>query len=71
MEKVVRKGGQKTRERILELLGANPHLTREGLSAALGICPSAVQKHLAKLKKDDRIRRIGPDKGGHWEVVVP
>ena len=65
------KGGQKTRNRLIELLTTNPHLTREGLSAALGICPSAVQKHLAKLKKDNRIRRIGPDKGGHWEVVFP
>ena len=65
------KGGQKTRDRLIKLLGANPHLSREGLSAALGICPSAVQKHLAKLKKDNRLRRIGPDKGGHWEVVAP
>lgn len=65
------KGGQKTRDRLIRLLDADPHLSREGLSAALGICPSAVQKHLAKLKKDNRIRRIGPDKGGHWEVVAP
>ena len=68
-KKAVRKGGQKTREMMLELLDANHHLSREGLSAALGICPSAVQKHLAKLKKDNRLRRIGPDKGGHWEVL--
>ena len=65
------KGGQKTRDRLIRLLDADPHLSREGLSAALGICPSAIQKHLAKLKKDNRIRRIGPDKGGHWEVVAP
>lgn len=68
-KKVVRKGGQKTRERMIDLLVAHPSLTREGISAALGICPSAVQKHLARLKIDGRIRRIGPDKGGHWEVV--
>ena len=70
-KKVVRKGGQKTRERLIELLTLQPHLTREGLSAALGICPSAVQKHLVKLRMDNRIQRIGPDKGGHWEVLSP
>ena len=70
-KKVVRKGGQKTRDRLIDLLAAHPHLTREGISAALGICPSAVQKHLARLKIDGRIRRIGPDKGGHWEVASP
>ena len=73
-EKVVRKGGQKkggqkTSDRLLALLAAQPHLTRTGLSAALGICPSAVQKHLTNLKLAGRLRRVGPDKGGHWEVV--
>ena len=62
------KGGQKTRECLIELLTTNPHLTREGLSAALGNCSSAVQKHIANLKGEGRLRRIGPDKGGHWEV---
>lgn len=70
-KKVVRKSGQKTRDRLIELLVSHPHLTRVGLSAALGICPSAVQKHLTRLKMDNRVRRIGPDKGGHWEVVAP
>lgn len=67
-KKVVRKGGQKTSEKILALLLAHPHLTRAGLSAALGICPSAVQKHIATLKANGRLRRVGPDKGGRWEV---
>ena len=36
---------------------------------ALGISRSAIQKHVEHLKDAQRIRRIGPDKGGHWEVV--
>ena len=68
-KEVVRKGGQKTGERILVLLADHPHLTRAGLSNALGICPSAVQKHIANLKRDGRLRRVGPDKGGHWAVA--
>ena len=40
-----------------------------GMSNALGINRSAIQKYLAKLKASGRLRRIGPDKGGHWETV--
>jgi len=35
----------------------------------LGISRRAVAKAIAKLQAEDRIRRIGPDKGGHWELV--
>ena len=53
---------------MAELLKAQPHLTQVGMSAALGISRQAVQKHIANLKKAGRLRRVGPDKGGHWEV---
>ena len=69
-KKLVRKdGGQKTSDRLLALLKEHPHLTQVGISNALGINRSAIQKHLAKLKASGRLRRVGPDKGGHWEVV--
>ena len=68
-KKVVRKGCQKTVDRLAELLKAQPHLTQVGMSAALGISRQAVQKHIANLKKAGRLRRVGPDKGGHWEVA--
>ena len=67
-KKVVRKGCQKTVDRLAELLKAQPHLTQVGMSAALGISRQAVQKHIAHLKNAGRLLRIGPDKGGHWEA---
>ena len=67
-KKVVRKGCQKTVDRLVELLKAQPHLTQVGMSAALGISRQAVQKHIANLKNAGRLLRIGPDKGGHWEA---
>ena len=69
-KKVVRKGCQKTVERLFGLLKARPHLTQIDMATALGISRQAVQKHLANLKAAGRIRRVGPDKGGHWEVRV-
>ena len=63
------KGGQKTSERLWQLLKDHPHLSQAGLVAALGIARSTVQKHIDNLKGAGRLRRIGPDKGGHWEAV--
>ena len=64
-----KKGGKKTEDHILDLLVRNPKLTFVGMVEALGISRSAIQKHVERLKDAQRLRRIGPDKGGHWEVV--
>lgn len=63
------KGCQKTAERIVVLLLENSMITQSEMAKALGISRQAVQKHLAKLKSVGRVHRVGPDKGGHWEVV--
>lgn len=34
----------------------------------LSVSRQAVQKHIVNLKAAGRLRRVGPDKGGHWEV---
>ena len=68
-KKAVRKGGQKTVEKLWLLLRDQPQLSQAGMVAALGITRSTIQKHLANLKKAGRLCRVGPDKGGHWEVA--
>ena len=68
-EKVDRKGGQKTRESIISLISKNPQITSTQLATSLGINRSAISKHLKRMQTEDIIRRIGPDKGGHWEIV--
>jgi len=57
-----------SREKIIRLLGENANMTTKTLSDALGISTQAVEKHLSKLKSEGIITRVGPDKGGHWEV---
>ena len=59
----------KTPDRILRLLRDAPDATRIDIAEALGLSVKAVEKNLAQLKADGRLRRVGPDKGGHWEVV--
>jgi fido (protein-threonine AMPylation protein) len=54
---------------LLELLAAKPDITRKELSEILQINPSAVQKHIEKLKKEGVIIREGSDKKGIWKVI--
>ena len=35
----------------------------------IGISTRAVEKHLANLKAEGLLSRIGPDNGVHWEVA--
>lgn len=60
---------EKSREKILKLLGDDSTMTADQLAAEIGISVKAVEKHLSNLKKDGLLKRIGPDKGGHWEVT--
>ncbi len=66
---MVRKDGKKTADRLLELIRDNPKITFAETVSATGISRSAIQKHIERLKDAQRLRRIGPDKGGHWEVI--
>ncbi|MCL1936850.1 MAG: Fic family protein [Candidatus Azobacteroides sp.] len=67
-KKVVRKGGQKRWSEVLHLIKENPSISRKELSDKLDINPSAIQKHIQKLKSEGLIERIGGDKGGYWKI---
>ena len=60
---------EKTREKILNVMRSNPLVTTRELADLLELTPKGVEWHLTKLKKQGVIRRKGPDKGGHWEIV--
>lgn len=59
----------KSREKITLLLAENGALSATAIAEILGLSPKAIEKHFSKLKAEGIIRRIGPDKGGHWEVL--
>ena len=59
----------KSREKILSLLRVHPEYSAKKLSEEIGITQKAIEKQLAKLKAEGRIKRNGPDKGGSWEVI--
>jgi ATP-dependent DNA helicase RecG len=52
----------------MALIQHKPEITRQELAIELGITDSGVKYHLKKMQAKGLIRRVGPDKGGHWEV---
>lgn len=63
-EKFGKKFG-KTSARILELLRQTPEMTIPDLAETLAVSTRAVEKQIAKLREEGRIRRVGAAKGGH------
>ena len=61
--------GEKER-RLLEIIRMRPTVTQTQLSRELGISTTAIEKCCAKLKQRGLLRRIGPARGGHWEIVL-
>ena len=57
------------RGRIVKIIWKNPRATAQSISKEVGIAPRNVQEHLKYLQKAGILRRIGPTKGGHWEVL--
>jgi len=45
-------------------------LSATAVATRIGVSSKAVEKHFARLKADGILRRIGPDKGGRWEVII-
>ena len=58
----------KSREKIVALLSEDGKLSAVALAEKIGISAKSVEKHLANLKADGLIERIGPAKGGYWKV---
>ncbi len=59
---------EKTREKLLRITRVNPKLSSGELATALGITREGVEWQIRKLMSESRLERIGPAKGGHWEV---
>ncbi len=60
---------QKTTQKIIEALLKNPKASRKELAEILDTTPDSIKWHLETLKINGKIRRIGADRGGHWEVI--
>ncbi|MDR1358096.1 MAG: winged helix-turn-helix transcriptional regulator, partial [Coriobacteriales bacterium] len=57
------------KEAIVRYMGENPKITYEELSKKISLGRKTVQRYIQSLKDARRIRRIGSERSGHWEVV--
>ena len=64
------KSREKSREKILNLIKQNSEITQNELANNLQLSVKAIEKNLKQLRESGIIRRVGPDKGGHWEVLI-
>ncbi|PIP36692.1 MAG: hypothetical protein COS92_05095 [Desulfobacterales bacterium CG07_land_8_20_14_0_80_52_14] len=67
-EKLV-EGLTESQKKILMLVARNPSVSKKAMAQSLGISTTAIDKNLAKLKAKGVLRRVGPAKGGHWDIV--
>ena len=58
-----------TRKDIVEIMWDSPYITIPQIAEQLGLNARGIAKHIKNLQDEGIIKRIGPDKGGHWEVV--
>lgn len=47
----------------------NMHITIPELAIIVKISERKIKENIKKLKEKRFLRRIGPDKGGHWEII--
>lgn len=60
----------KTQEKIIAILHVDKYATYDVIAKQLGIERTTVWRNIKKLQEHGRLRRIGGDNGGHWEVIV-
>ena len=58
----------KSRDKVIALLSEDGKLSAVALAEKIGISAKAIEKHLANLKAEGIIERIGPAKGGYWKI---
>ena len=55
--------------KVYELLKKNPSYTREDIKSIIGVSVSTVDRALRGLNNKGKIKRVGSDKTGHWEII--
>jgi ATP-dependent DNA helicase RecG len=63
------KMSEKMSEKILAILTEKPKASIADMARTTGVTTRTIERNLQKLIASNRLRRVGPDKGGHWEVL--
>lgn len=56
-------------QRIIDAIASNPKISIQQLEFKLDIGHTTIKKILKAMQDESLLRRVGPDKGGHWEII--
>ncbi len=54
--------------KILAVVRSDPNITIPELAKLAGVSSRTIERNLWKLQGQGLLRRVGPAKGGHWEL---
>ena len=63
------KSSQKNSQKLVDLIKERPEITTAEMAEIIGITRRSIVNITNRLQEEGIIRRVGPDKGGHWEVI--
>ena len=55
--------------KVLELINENNQISAKQISAILKVTSRTVKRDIEKLKQQNKLKRIGGEKSGRWEVM--
>jgi len=61
--------GMKTPEAVLACIAENHDVTRQEMADQIGKSVRSVARAIKQLQESGRLRRVGSDKTGHWEIL--
>ncbi|RIJ50417.1 winged helix-turn-helix transcriptional regulator [Maribellus luteus] len=65
----VRETSGKTSGKIIELIQGNENISIPEMAETIGVSERSVERNIENLKKKGLLKRIGPAKGGYWQVI--
>jgi ATP-dependent DNA helicase RecG len=68
-EEIAIKTVEETVEELLKLFKSDPKLTVSKLEKQIGLSRRGIEYHIANLKKEGKLKRIGSTKSGYWKVI--
>ena len=59
----------KRKDEIIKQLFINPNLTVEELATIFSVADKTIKRDFVSLKNEGKIKRIGSNKAGRWEII--
>lgn len=56
-------------EKVIQIIEEKPDVTIKEIASLLGKSNRWAEEQIRKMKEQKIIRRVGPDKGGYWELI--